>query len=85
VELARQLSDFRQGCSALLLAQDLPLSAPQREWLKLRCGDWAAAIDDHLRRLEATRDVAGVRTAADVTLTGIVKELRERAAATQAG
>jgi hypothetical protein len=79
--LARRLMEFRLGCSVLLLDDDLPLSAPQQKWLRLRCGDWAAALDALLRRLDETRDVAGVRAAADATVAGIARELRDRAAA----
>ena len=80
-ELARRLVEFREGCAAIRLADGLPLSVPQRRWLDLRCGDWAAAIDHHLRTLEETRDVAAVRAAADRTTADIVRELRGRAAA----
>ncbi len=76
--LAQRLGQFRQGCAALQLADNLPLSAPQRQWLRLRCGDWAAAFDAHLRRLEETHDVAGVQAAADKTADRIAQELRER-------
>ena len=48
-----------------MLADDLALSALQQQWLRLRCGDWAAATDALLRRLDETRDRAGVQTAAD--------------------
>jgi len=79
-ELARRLVEFREGCAAIQLAENLPLSDPNRQWLRLRCGDWAAALDGHLRTLEDTRDTAAVRTAADRTVAGLVAELRARAA-----
>ena len=41
----------------------LPLSDENRTWLRLRCEDWAAAIDGHLRALEETRDAAAVGAA----------------------
>ncbi|HKI30774.1 MAG TPA: hypothetical protein VKA46_02700 [Gemmataceae bacterium] len=78
--LDRRLIEFRAGCSALLLADDLPLSPENRKWLRLRCEDWAAAIDGHLRTLEETRDAVAVRAAADSTVRQIVAELRARAA-----
>jgi hypothetical protein len=82
-ELAQRLFQFRAGCAALLLADDLPLSDANRRWLKLRCGDWAGAIDRDLRTLERTRDLAGVQADADRLSTQIVRELRERAGASR--
>jgi len=75
--LAKRLSEFRLGCSALQAA-DLPLSATESEWVKLRCRDWAAEIDKHLRDLDRTGDVPAVRTAATATAAAIARELRER-------
>jgi hypothetical protein len=77
--LARRLSEFRLGCSTLQ-ATDLGLPADEARWLKLRCLDWSAAIDRHLRELDETGDVAAVRAAALETINGIVAELRQRAA-----
>jgi len=78
--LATRLTEFRLGCSALQDAK-LPLSATESEWVKLRCQDWAAEIDKHLRDLDRTGDVPAVRTAAAATATAIARELRERARA----
>jgi len=75
--LAKRLTEFRLGCSALRDAK-LPLSAAESEWVKLRCQDWAAEIDKHLRDLDATGDVLAVRTAATATAAAIARELRER-------
>lgn len=79
-DLARRLVEFREGCAAIQLAADLPLTEPTRRWLRLRCADWAAEIDTHLRSLEATRDVAAARAAADATADRMARELQARAA-----
>ena len=78
--LAKRLTEFRLGCSALQAANDLPLSAVEVAWLKGRCAEWANRIDGHLRDLDATGDVAAVRAAATATAAGIARELRERGA-----
>ncbi|MBY0457041.1 MAG: hypothetical protein K2V38_06875 [Gemmataceae bacterium] len=78
-ELLRRLIEFREGCGALQLAADLPLSEPQARWLKLRCGDWAAEVDGHIRGLEAGGDLTAVRAAATRTATQAAAELRDRA------
>jgi len=76
--LALRLSEFRQGCTALQLATDLPLNETERQWLKRRCSDWAAEFDNHLRKLEETRDTAAVQLAAAETVKQIVAELKQR-------
>ena len=48
--LAQRLGQFRQGCAALQLADNLPLSAPQRQWLRLRL----RRLGSRLRRPPAT-------------------------------
>jgi len=78
-DLARRLVEFREGCAAIQLATDLPLTDANRRWLRLRCADWADEVDAHLRALEATRDVPAVRAAADATADRIARELRARA------
>lgn len=78
--LAKRLTEFRLGCSALQAA-DLPLSASESRWVKGRCAEWASRIDGHLRDLDATGDVPAVRAAANATVAAIARELRERNAA----
>lgn len=77
VALAERLTEFRAGCAAIQLSE-LGLSPDTARWLKARCADWSAEIDGHLRSLEATHDVAAVRSATDVTVAGIVAELQAR-------
>lgn len=77
--LAKRLTEFRLGCSALQAA-DLPLPAAESLWVKGRCTGWAALIDGHLRDLDATGDVPAVRAAATATAEAIARELRERKA-----
>lgn len=78
--LAKRLTEFRLGCSALQAA-DLPLPAVESRWVKDRCTEWAALLDGHLRDLDATGDVPAVRVAATATAAGIARELRGRNAA----
>jgi hypothetical protein len=77
--LAQRLIEFRHGCAALQLASDLPLSDDERRWVKLRCGDWAAEFDRHLRTLEQSGDTERVWAAASDTVRRISAELRGRA------
>lgn len=78
LSLAKRLTEFRLGCSALQAATDLPLPAAEVAWLKTRCREWSDRIDGHLRDLDATGDVAAVRAAATATAVSIARELRER-------
>ncbi len=78
LDLARRLIEFRGGCAAIQIVP-LPLSESQARWVRLRCGDWAAEIDSHIRALEDGREVAVVRAAADRTAERIETELRARA------
>ena len=84
LDLAHRLTEFRGGCAAIQIIA-LPLSEPQAKWVRLRCGDWAAEIDSHLRALEGGKDVASVRTSADRTAERIEAELRDRAAKARGG
>ncbi len=77
-ELAQRLLEFRRGCAELQL-NTLPLNAENSQWLKLRCSDWAFAIDQHLRTLEETANVNQVRNAVDQTVEIIERELRQKA------
>ena len=79
VALSRRLVEFREGCSLLLLDEQLPLSPSERDWLRMRCRDWASAFDENLRLLEESGDVTAVRTAVDRTANEMATELRERA------
>ena len=76
--LAQRLIEFRQGCAAIQLARDLPLPADDIRWLKLRCADWAAKIEDHLRTLEETGDTEAVQASVRSTIADIVLELTTR-------
>ncbi len=76
--MARRLHEFREGCTALQLADDLPLSVADTLWLKGRCAEWSAEIDAHLRTLERSRDVPAVSTAATATSRRIAAELRQQ-------
>lgn len=76
--LAKRLTEFRLGCSALQGATDLPLPPADVAWVKGRCREWATLIDGHLRDLDAGEDVPSVRVAAGETVARMAKELRDR-------
>lgn len=78
-ELAVRLSEFRLGCSAILLAKHEPLSAADQTWLFERCQSWAAAIDDQLASLESGADVEQVIIEMDSIVTKISAALAGRA------
>lgn len=80
VALARRLSEFRQGCSVLVLADPGALSADQKQWLRERCGRWAKKFDEHLAKLDAGGDTSSVRAEADATVRQLIDALRAEAA-----
>jgi hypothetical protein len=77
--VARRIGEFRQGCSAILLADHKPLTPEDRKWLKDRCRTWADALDRHLAAVEAGADPIAVRTEVDDTVTRISAALLGRA------
>lgn len=79
VALAERISEFRQGCSKLILAPHEPLSEDDREWLVEKCQAWAKNIDAHLTELESTGDVAVVRVKMDETVNQLINALRNQA------
>jgi hypothetical protein len=79
VALARRISDLRQGCSVLILAEHKPLPAEDRKWLAEKCRTWAAKLDSHLAAVEAGEDPLKVRAGVDETVRNLVEALRQRA------
>ncbi|MBV8129008.1 MAG: hypothetical protein JO114_15275 [Planctomycetaceae bacterium] len=79
IALARRISEFRQGCSVLILSPHKPLSAQDRAWLVEKCRAWAAKLDAHLAALEAGASAAKVRDDADATVNKLIEALRDRA------
>lgn len=79
--LARRLSEFRQGYSALLLAPHEPLSPNEREELRKRCRDAAKKFDDFLIRVETNKDnpqtLLAVRTEADAVVRELIEMLQK--------
>ncbi len=78
-DLARRISQFRQGCSTLILAEHQALAPADRDWLRERCRAWATKLDGHLAAIEAGEDVTAVRAAADETVNKLIKAIRDRA------
>jgi hypothetical protein len=77
--LARRIGEFRQGCSALILAEHKPLSEKDRQWLKERCRTWAGKLDLQLTALEAGEEPLKVRDNVDAIVKRLVDALHERA------
>ena len=77
--VAKRISEFRQGCSAVLLAEHRPLTPEDRAWLKTRSRTWADALDRHLAAVEAGADPVAVRTEVDDSVTRIAAALLGRA------
>lgn len=78
--LAARISQFRQGCSTLILADHEPLSADDRQWLVGKCRAWAGKLDGHIADLESGRDPSEVREEASATVTSLISALRTHAA-----
>jgi len=74
--LARRISEFRQGCTVLILSEHKPLSDADRRWLSVRCRLWASKLDKHLAVLEAGRDPLQVRTEVDQTIRELVRAIQ---------
>jgi hypothetical protein len=77
-DLARRIGEFRMGCSALLLASHEPLPQADRDWLREKCANWAAALDRHLQEVESGVDSNTVRRQVDQTVIKIAAALRGR-------
>lgn len=77
--LAQRISEFREGCSRLILADHQPLPPADRKWLVERCRVWAKKLDDQLAELEAGKPVATVRSQVDDVVDKLTKALRDRA------
>jgi hypothetical protein len=78
--LARRISEFRRGCTVLILSPHRTLPAEDRSWLVEKCRAWAAKLDAHLAAVEAGQDVLKVRGEADETINRLIDALRQRAA-----
>jgi hypothetical protein len=76
--LARRISEFRQGCSRLILSDHKPLTDADRKWLLVRCRLWAGRLDKHLAALEAGRDPLQVRAEVDETIRQLIGTIRTR-------
>ena len=73
---AKRISEFRQGCSRLILSDHRPLSDADRRWLVVRCRLWAGKLDKHLAALEAGREPVQVRGEVDETIRDLVRTIR---------
>jgi hypothetical protein len=77
--LARRISEFRQSCTTLILANHKSLNAEDRAWLVGKCKEWASKLDAQIVELEAQGDTAKVRGEADETVRKLINALRDRA------
>jgi hypothetical protein len=80
--VARRISEFRQGCTVLLLADHTPLSDEEGQWLRTKCRMWADKLDRHLADLEAGQSPITVRNQVDATINSLIVALREQAETT---
>lgn len=78
-DLARRISEFRQGCSTLLLAEHKPLNPQQKKDLIDRCHNWAKKLDDALAKLESEANVENIRSDVDSIVRGLVEYLTSEA------
>jgi hypothetical protein len=81
LDIATRISEFRQGCTQLMLADHEPLSADDSQWLKTRCRAWAEKLDQALAQLEQGSDPVEVRSTVDALVRQLVETLRQRAIA----
>jgi hypothetical protein len=81
IALARRITEFRLGCTALILAEHRPLVPPDYPWLIQTCRRWASDLDKRLSELEDGINPRLVRSRVDQIARQIAKELRDRAAA----
>lgn len=79
--LAKRITEFRAGCSRLILAEHKPLPADDAAWLREKCLAWAEKIDGHLLALEKGEAPLTVREAMDETVEKLTAALRARATA----
>jgi hypothetical protein len=81
--LNQRLTEFRQGCSALIESPHKPLSEGDRLWLVAKCRDWSATVGRLVVALQSRgEDVIRVRNEADETINRLISALRERARGT---
>jgi hypothetical protein len=80
--LARRISEFRQGCTVMILARHSPLSSLDRHWLVGSCRLWASSFDRRLAEVERGEDpLLQVRARTDEVVREIAQALRARAPA----
>lgn len=77
-ELATRITEFRAGCTRLLLAEHAQLTEAGREDLRKRCRNWAAKLDAQLAALEKDPKQAP-------TISGEVDQLARTLATTLRG
>jgi hypothetical protein len=75
--LARQLGEFRQSCSIVILSDHRPLSREDQAWLAESCREWAARIEGGLIALEAGGDPSIIRRQVDATIEEAMAKLRK--------
>jgi len=76
--IAKRITEFRQGCSILMLSEHKPLMEADRKWLLRSCRRWADELDAHLADLEdQKKDMRRVRDEMDFTVEIFVDRLRD--------
>ena len=77
-DLALRITQFRNGCDAMLAAEHKPLKPADKAWLLERCRVWRGKFEQQLTALERGDEVAQVRGEADATVEKLVQTLRGR-------
>ena len=78
-QLAKRLTEFRDGCDILLSAEHAQLSVADRQWLLDRCRVWRSEIEQHLADVQTEAALASVLESSDRMVNGLITELKLRA------
>ena len=79
-QVAKRITEFRQGCSKLIFAEHKALNETQRAELVTRCKKWAGRLDEALALLEKNGDAGAAQSKVDGIVSDLVKYLTAEAA-----
>jgi hypothetical protein len=80
-QLANRLTDFREGCDALLVAPHPQLADADRIWLIEKCRSWRERINEQLSILDSSpASFPEVREQADEMVQRMIDTLEQKAA-----
>lgn len=78
--LAKRITEFRLGCTRLILAEKKPLSPDDRHWLNTKCRAWGEKLDHELQSIDAGAQPLQVRDKIEEIVKESVKTFRSKAA-----